>query len=76
MLTTNLLNRIEMNQNVKYKCINYGSGTGNHFLDKASFAPEDDLNDFEFGKAYTNWLMLSETVLDPVMEGGMPITNA
>ena len=70
MLTTNSLNRIEISENVKYKCINYGSGAGKHFLDDASFPPEDDLNHFEFGQAYVNWLTLVETVSDPVVELG------
>jgi len=48
MLTTYSLNRIKMNQ-VKYKCISYGSGMGKTFLDKASFSSEDYLSDFKFG---------------------------
>jgi len=28
------------------------------------------MSDFEFGKAYTNWLMLIETVSDPMIEQG------
>ena len=30
----------------------------------------DDLNDFEFGQAYTNWLTLIETVSDLAVERG------
>jgi len=40
------------------------------FLNEASFSPEDSLNDFEFGQAYTNWLTLIETVSDPMVELG------
>jgi len=39
-------------------------------LDEASFPSEDKVNDFEFGQAYTNWLMLIEMVSDPVLEQG------
>jgi len=59
-----------MNQGVKYKRITYGSGAGQNFLDEASFPAEDDFSDFKFGQAYTNWLMLIETVADPVVEQG------
>ena len=69
MLTTASLNRIEHND-VKFKCINYGTGEGKKFLNEASFSPEDSLNDFEFGQAYTNWLTLIETVSDPMVELG------
>ena len=70
MLMTDSLNRIETNQNVKYKHINYRSGVGKHFLDEASFASKDDPNDFEFGQIYTTWLTLIEVVSDPDMEHG------
>jgi len=69
MLTTSSLNRIEHND-VKYKWLNYGSGTGKTFLDDTSFPAKDELNDFKFGQAYTNWLTLIETVSDPVVESG------
>ena len=49
---------IKTNQYVKYKCITYGSGAGKTFLDEAAFPTEDELSDFEFGQAYTNWLTL------------------
>src|SRR5467141_199934 len=48
----------------------HGSGAGKYFHDEASFCTEDDLNDFEFGQAYTNWLTLIEMVSDPVVEHG------
>src|SRR5882724_13682317 len=41
-----------------------------HFLDEASFPAEDDLNDFEFGQVYMNWLTLIETVSDPIVDKG------
>jgi len=47
IITTDSLNRIKTSKNVKYKRINYGSGASKHFLDDASFPPEDDLNHFE-----------------------------
>jgi len=59
-----------MNQDVKYKCITYGPGASKTFLDETSFPTEDDLSDFKFGKAYTNWLTLIEAVSDPVVEAG------
>jgi len=37
MLMTHVLNNIETNQDVKYKCIMYGSGMGKNFLDESSF---------------------------------------
>src|SRR5882724_4460948 len=58
MLTTVALNNIETNQDVKYKCLTYGSGVGKTFLDKSSFPSEDQLSNFKFSQAYTNWLML------------------
>jgi len=70
MLTMVALNNIETNQDVKYKCITYSSGAGKTFLDEAAFPTEDKLSHFEFGKAYTNWLMLIKTVSDPVIEQG------
>ena len=69
MLTMSSLNRIEHND-VKYKHLNYGSGAGKTFLDDSSFPAEDELNDFEFGQAYTNWLTLIETVSDLVVKKG------
>jgi len=36
MLTMSALNRIETNQNVKYKCLTYGLGIGKTFLDEMS----------------------------------------
>ena len=63
MLTTCLLNDIEMNQDVKYKCIQYGSGAGKIFLDKTSFPTEEDLSDFEFGKpTQTGSLLLRQSL--------------
>jgi len=70
MLTTVMLNNIEMNQDIKYKCITYSSGVGKTFLDEATFPTEDELSDFEFGQAYTNWLTLIEIGSDPVIEQG------
>src|SRR5882724_4203035 len=55
MLMTVTLNNIETNQDVKYKHITYGTGTGKTFLDETAFVAEDTLSDFEFGQAYTNW---------------------
>jgi len=66
MLMTASLNRIE-NNDIKYKHINYGMGAGKTFLDEACFSLEDDLNDFKFGQAYTNWLTLIEMVSDPMV---------
>jgi len=68
ILTTIALNNIEMDQNVKYKHITYGSGAGNTFLDEFSFPTEDQLRNFEFGQAYMNWLTLIETMSDPVVK--------
>jgi len=31
---TSTLNKIEMNQNIKYKCLTYGPGIGKTFLDE------------------------------------------
>src|SRR5882724_2080658 len=70
MLTTVTLNNIETNQDVKYKRLTYGSGMGKTFLDECSFSPGDQLSDFEFGQAYTNWLMLFESVSDPPISLG------
>jgi len=67
MLTMASLNRIEHN-NMKYKQLNYGSGAGKTFLDESSFLAEDELNNFKFGQAYTNWLTLIETISDPVVK--------
>jgi len=67
MLTASSLNRIEHND-MKYKWLNYGSGAGKTFLDNSSFPAEDELNDFEFSQAYTNWLTLIETVSHPVVK--------
>ena len=69
MLMTASLNRIEHND-MKYKHINYGSGVGKAFLDKTCFCAKDELNDFEFGQAYMNWLTLIKTVSDPMDEQG------
>jgi len=66
MLTTVTLNNIETNQDMKYKCLTYGSGIGKTFLDKSSFPSEDQLSDFEFGQAYTNWLMLIKSISEPL----------
>jgi len=70
MLTTVALNNIETNQDVKYKRLTYGSGMGKTFLDECSFPPEDQLSDFEFSQAYTNWLMLIESVSEPPISLG------
>ena len=70
MLTTVTLNDIEMNQDIKYKHITYSSGAGKTFLDEATFPTEDELSNFEFGQAYTNWLTLIKMVLDPMIEQG------
>ena len=69
MLTMAYLNKIKHNE-AKFKRINYGPSTSIHFLDKASFPLEDELNDFEFGQAHTNWLTLIEVVSDPIIEKG------
>jgi|SRR5882724_7957421 len=53
-----------------YKHITYGSGAGKTFLDETAFVTEDALSDLKFGQACTNWLMLIESVLDPVIEQG------
>ena len=68
MLTTVALNKIETNQDMKYKHITYSSGAGKTFLDEAAFLAEDDLSDFEFGQAYTNRLTQIEMVSDPMIE--------
>ena len=65
MLTTVTLNNIETNQDVKYKCLTYGSGVGKTFWDNSCFPSEDQLSDFEFSQAYTHWLTLIETVSEP-----------
>src|SRR5882724_407707 len=70
MLTTVALNNIEINQDMKYKCLTNGSGMGKTFLDKCSFPSEDQLSDFEFSQAYTNWLMLIESVSEPTISLG------
>jgi len=36
----------------------------------ASFPTEDQLSDFQFGQAYTNWLTLIKTVSDSIVEQG------
>jgi len=69
MLIMASFNRIGHN-NVKYKHINYGSGAGKTFLDDLSFTSEDELNYFEFGQAYKNWLTLIKSVSDPVVKQG------
>src|SRR5882724_10770189 len=70
MLMRDSLNRIETNQDVKYKHISYGSGSGKIFLDEVCFPSKDDLNDFKFNQAYMNWLMPIEAVCDPAVEQG------
>ena len=70
MLTTVALNNIETNQDIKYKRLTYGSGMGKTFLDECSFPPEDQLSDLEFSQAYTNWLMLFESVSEPPVSLG------
>ena len=65
---TSAHNRIETNQNVKYKHTTYSPGIGKTFLDNTVFCSEDDLNDFEFSQAYTNWITLIEAISDPIME--------
>jgi len=70
MLMIVALNNIETNQVVKYKHITYSSGARKTFLGEATFPAEDKLSNFEFGQAYTNWLTLIETVLDPMLEQG------
>ena len=70
MLMTITHNNIETHQGVKYKWITYGSGIGKTFLDKTSVPTEDQLNDFKFSQAYTNWFTLIKTVSDPVVEQG------
>src|SRR5882724_5314558 len=70
MLTMLKLNNIEMNQDMKYKHITYGSGARKTFLDEAAFPTEDKLSNFEFGQAYRNWLTLIKMVLDPMIEQG------
>jgi len=49
---------------------NLGSGIIKTFLNETSFPTEDQLSNFKFGQAYTNWLTLIETVLDPIVEQG------
>ena len=75
MLTTLTLNNIEMNQDVKYKHITYGSGMCKTFLDEAAFPTEDELSDFEFGQAYMNWLTFIEAVSDPIVEQGWHVDH-
>jgi len=50
--------------------MNYLWLSGKTFLDESSFPTEDQLSDFEFVQAYTNWLTLIEAVLDPIVERG------
>ena len=69
MMTTDSRTELRL-EHVKYKHINYGSGAGKLFLNETSFPPEDDLNHFKFGQAYTNWLTLMETVSDSIVEQG------
>jgi len=71
MLMTSALNRIEINQNVKYKCLTYSPGIGKSFLDNAAFCSEDNLSDFEFSKAYTYWITLIEAISDPIVAGSL-----
>jgi len=70
MLTTVALNNIKTNQDMKYKCLTYGSGIGKTFLDEAAFPSEDPLSNFEFGQAYTNWLTLIKMVSEPPVSLG------
>jgi len=70
MLTTASLNCIKTNEHIMYKHISYGPRSGKAFLDEDFFLTEDDLDNFEFGQAYTNWLMLIEAILDPIIEQG------
>jgi len=70
MLTVIMLHNIDTNQDVKYKCLTYGLGIRKTFLDKTSFPTEDQLSDFEFSQAYTNWLTLIESVSVPTVELG------
>ena len=64
MLMTASLNKIKHND-VKFKPMTHGPGTGKSFLNEASFCAEDNLNNFKFGQAYTNWLTLIKTVSAP-----------
>jgi len=64
------LDRIKMNQYVKYKHISYSSGSGKIFLNETCFPSEDNLKDFEFNQAYMNWLTLIEVVSDLAVEQG------
>jgi len=54
MLTTATLNNIETNQDVKYKHITYGTGTGKTFLDETAFVAEDTLSNLKFSQVYMN----------------------
>jgi len=71
MLTTVTLNNIETNQDMKYKHLTYGSGIGKTFLDKSSFPSEDQLSNFKFSQAYTNWLTLIESISEPPVSFGL-----
>ena len=70
MHTKSAFNNIESNQDVKYKSLTYGSGIGKTFLDETSFPTEDQLSDFKFSQAYTNWLTPIESVSEPAVELG------
>ena len=62
LLTTATLDRIQLNQNVKFQRITFGNGTGHTSIDETTFPAEDSLSESDFWQAYRiGWLLSMPT---------------
>ena len=69
-LTTSALDRIQLNQNVKYHKIPFRHGAGKITIDETSFPLEECLTEMDFWQASKNWLILVETLTGPAITTG------
>ena len=69
-LMTSALDRIQLNQNVKYRKIPFGHGVGKIMIDETLFPLEESLAETDFWQASKNWLILVETLASPAITEG------
>ena len=70
LLTTTTLDRIMLNQSVRYRKVVCGRGAGKTIVDESYFPAEESLQEDDFWQAYKNWIALMEAVSGPtVIEG-------
>jgi len=65
MLMTSALSKIHGNDNLKYRKVPFGNGSGKQSLNESSFPQEDSLSETMFFQAYRNWLTIIDMIAMP-----------